>query len=91
LAPARRVDHGDEVALAELFARYRARLCRMIKLRLDRRLQWRFDPSDVLQEANLDVAGRPRDPGHRCPATGARRTGGIISCRTGPFSPTAPI
>jgi RNA polymerase sigma-70 factor (ECF subfamily) len=30
----------------------------MVRLRLDRRLQGRFDPSDVLQEAYLDVARR---------------------------------
>jgi RNA polymerase sigma-70 factor (ECF subfamily) len=57
----RRVERGDDRALAELFARYRGRLRRMIKLRLDRRLQGRFDPSDVLQEAFLDVARRSRE------------------------------
>ena len=57
----RRVEGGDDRALAELFARYRGRLRRMIKLRLDRRLQGRFDPSDVLQEAYLDVAKRARE------------------------------
>src|SRR5690348_8069611 len=30
----------------------------MVALRLDRRLQGRIDPSDVLQEAYLDVANR---------------------------------
>jgi RNA polymerase sigma-70 factor, ECF subfamily len=57
----RRVEKGDEAALAEIFARYRGRLRRMIKLRLDRRLQGRFDPSDVLQEAFIDVARRSRE------------------------------
>jgi RNA polymerase sigma-70 factor (ECF subfamily) len=57
----RRFERGDDHALAELFARYRGRLRRMIKLRLDRRLQGRFDPSDVLQEACLDVARRSRE------------------------------
>ena len=42
----------------ELFARYRDRLRRMVKLRMDRRLQGRLDPSDVLQDAYLDVAKR---------------------------------
>lgn len=54
----RRVRDGDQEALAELFGRYRERLRRMVRLRLDRRLQGRVDPSDVLQEAYLDVARR---------------------------------
>src|SRR5437868_13572979 len=54
----RRIEGGDEGALIELFARYRDRLRRMVKLRLDRRLQGRLDPSDVLQEAYLDVSKR---------------------------------
>jgi RNA polymerase sigma-70 factor (ECF subfamily) len=52
----RRAAGGDEAALAELFGRYRTRLRQMVRLRLDRRLQGRVDPSDVLQEAYLDVA-----------------------------------
>jgi RNA polymerase sigma-70 factor (ECF subfamily) len=47
---------GDSAALAELFSRYRKRLRAMVRLRMDRRLQGRVDPSDVLQEAYLDVA-----------------------------------
>jgi RNA polymerase sigma-70 factor (ECF subfamily) len=54
----RRLAAGDQQALADLFARYRDRLRRMVKLRLDRRLQGRVDASDVLQEAYLDVASR---------------------------------
>ena len=42
---------GDAGALAELFAHYRKQLRQMIRLRLDRRLSRRVDPSDVLQEA----------------------------------------
>ena len=57
----RRLADGDPQALAELFARYRDRLRRMVKLRLDRRLQGRIDASDVLQEAYLDVARRAAD------------------------------
>ena len=52
----RRAIHGEEAALATLFGRYRKRLRQMVHLRLDRRLQGRVDPSDVLQEAYLDVA-----------------------------------
>ena len=54
----RGVERGDEQALTELFARHRDRLRRMVKLRMDRRLQGRLDPSDVLQEAYLDVSKR---------------------------------
>ena len=54
----RRLAAGDPQAPGELFAHYRARLRRMVQLRLDRRLQGRVDASDVLQEAYLDVAKR---------------------------------
>ena len=54
----RRAGAGDPHALAELFARHRDRLRRMVRLRLDRRLQGRVDPSDVLQEAYLEVLRR---------------------------------
>ncbi len=53
-----RLAAGDPQALAELFARYRDRLRRMVQLRLDRRLQGRVDASDLLQEAYLDAAKR---------------------------------
>jgi RNA polymerase sigma-70 factor, ECF subfamily len=49
---------GDRSALAELFERHRGRLEQMVRLRLDRRLQGRLDPADVLQEAYLDLARR---------------------------------
>ena len=48
---------GDRQALAALFAQYRDRLRRVVELRLDPRLRGRLDPSDVLQDAYLDVAG----------------------------------
>jgi DNA-directed RNA polymerase specialized sigma24 family protein len=54
----RRATAGDPHALAELFDRHRDRLRRMVALRLDHRLQGRVDPSDVLQEARLDVLHR---------------------------------
>jgi RNA polymerase sigma-70 factor, ECF subfamily len=53
-----RVQRGDQQALVALFTRYHDRLQRMVRLRLDRRLQGRIDPSDVLQDAYLDVAKR---------------------------------
>jgi RNA polymerase sigma-70 factor (ECF subfamily) len=49
---------GDQHALGELFSRHRDRLRQMVHIRLDRRLQGRIDPSDVLQEAFLDVSKR---------------------------------
>lgn len=53
-----RAAHGDEQALGELFARYQDRMKRMVKLRLDRRLSGRIDPSDVVQEAFLEARKR---------------------------------
>lgn len=52
----RRAAAGDAQAVAEAFSLHRARLRRTIQLRLDRRLQGRVDPSDVIQETYLDVA-----------------------------------
>ena len=49
---------GDETALTELFDRYRTRLRQMVRLRMDRRVQGRVDPSDVLQEAFFDISQR---------------------------------
>ena len=48
-------------ALGEVWERYHERLRRLVRLRLDRRLQGRVDPSDVLQEAFLDFQARARD------------------------------
>jgi RNA polymerase sigma-70 factor (ECF subfamily) len=62
----RRAGAGDPHALAELFDRHRGRLRRMVRLRMDRRLQGRVDPSDVLQDAQLEIfrraAGYAADP-----------------------------
>jgi RNA polymerase sigma-70 factor (ECF subfamily) len=49
---------GDTAARGKLFARYRDRLRNMVRLRLDRRLQGRLDPSDVLQDTYLDFERR---------------------------------
>ena len=54
----RRAGNGDTSALGQLLDSHRARLRRMVKLRLDTRLQGRIDASDVLQEAYLEVAQR---------------------------------
>jgi RNA polymerase sigma-70 factor, ECF subfamily len=56
-----RVAAGDQAALAELIKQYRPRLRRMVQLRLDRRLQGRVDPSDVLQEAYFEISRRAAD------------------------------
>ena len=53
-----RATAGDANALADLFTGYRERLKRMVALRLDRRLTGRVDPSDIIQEAFLEVHKR---------------------------------
>ena len=55
------VQGTDPKALGDVWERYRERLRRLVRLRLDRRLQGRVDPSDVLQEAFLDFQARARD------------------------------
>ena len=52
---------GDESARQRLLDRHRRRLRRMVALRLDRRLAPRLDPSDVVQEALADAAGKLDD------------------------------
>lgn len=47
---------GNKAALADLFERNRSRLRKMVDLRLDRRIRQRVCPSDVLQEAYIDLA-----------------------------------
>lgn len=53
-----KVRGGDQQALAELFAKHRDKLRRMVQLRLDHRLAGRVSPSDVLQEAYIDAVKR---------------------------------
>ena len=53
-----RARDGDEQARAELFQRCRDRLRLMVRLRMDRRLHGRLDPSDVVQEAYVDLVRR---------------------------------
>jgi RNA polymerase sigma-70 factor (ECF subfamily) len=50
--------NGDGDALAVLVERHRDRLERMVRLRMDRRLQGRVDPADVVQDAYLAVCGK---------------------------------
>jgi len=54
----RRLEKGDEQALAALFALHRERLWRTVNFRLDHRLRGRVDPDDVLQEGYLAAAQR---------------------------------
>ncbi len=49
---------GDGAAVGKLLDRYRARLTRMLRLRLDPRLRGRVGVSDVLQEAYLEAFER---------------------------------
>ncbi len=52
---------GDQQAASALFARHHEQLLRMIRLRMDRRLNGRVDPEDILQEALLDASQRLPD------------------------------
>jgi RNA polymerase sigma-70 factor, ECF subfamily len=52
---------GDAVALRKLLERHRERLKRMVALRLSSRTALRIDPSDVVQEALVEAAGRLGD------------------------------
>jgi RNA polymerase sigma-70 factor (ECF subfamily) len=58
---------GDARALERLLSLHRAYLRQLVELRLDPRLRTRVDPSDVVQEAQLEAARRLpeylRDPG----------------------------
>jgi RNA polymerase sigma-70 factor (ECF subfamily) len=49
---------GDEPARQELLARHRPYLCRFVELRLDPKLRPRLDPSDVVQDAQLEAVRR---------------------------------
>lgn len=50
-----RASAGDQDALNQLFTAHRDRLRAMVRLRLNRQLQGRVDPSDVVQEAYLEI------------------------------------
>ena len=52
---------GDKNALADLFNRYKRQLRSMIAFRMDHKLKGRVDPSDILQEAYLDLAKKLPD------------------------------
>jgi RNA polymerase sigma-70 factor (ECF subfamily) len=52
----RQASQGDLRSLQDLLEGSRSRLRRMVRLRLDPRVQGRVDPSDVIQEAYLEVS-----------------------------------
>ena len=79
-----RISAGDRAAFIELFAQHRDRLRRMVRLRLDHRLQGRIDPSDVLQEAQIDILRRA---GSMPPTRPCRRSSG---CGSSPASGSRP-
>src|SRR3954451_778257 len=53
-----RAARGDTASLGALLRQHRDRLRRLVALRLDRRLQRRIGPSDILQEAFLEASTR---------------------------------
>jgi RNA polymerase sigma-70 factor (ECF subfamily) len=52
---------GNREAFNDLFNRHRGQLKRAVQLRLDRRLRARIDPSDIVQEAQLEAYRRLDD------------------------------
>ena len=56
-----RVRQGDRQAFGELFEGHRPYLVQFVELCLDPRLRPRVDPSDVVQEAQLEAVRRLRD------------------------------
>jgi RNA polymerase sigma-70 factor (ECF subfamily) len=57
----KRVAAGNRELWGELLTRHQERLRYIVTLRLDRRLQGRIDPSDVVQEALLDASIQLKD------------------------------
>jgi RNA polymerase sigma-70 factor (ECF subfamily) len=55
------VGRGDEAALGELLVRHRPDLEAFVEWHLDPRLRARLDPSDVVQEAQMEVVRRMDD------------------------------
>jgi RNA polymerase sigma-70 factor (ECF subfamily) len=49
---------GERSAIDELFSRHRPELRRLVHLRLDPKLRRRLDPSDVVQEAQMEALRR---------------------------------
>src|SRR5689334_11532551 len=49
---------GNLPALGELLDQYRGRLRHLVRLRMDRRIRGRIDPSDVIQETFVEASRR---------------------------------
>jgi RNA polymerase sigma-70 factor, ECF subfamily len=56
-----RAGDGDPAIVSELLARHRPAMRELVRMHLDSRLTARIDPSDVVQDAQLDIARRLRD------------------------------
>ena len=54
----KRVLFGDREALNRLFEQHRPYLRRLLELRMAQKLKARVDPSDVVQETQIEVARR---------------------------------
>jgi len=57
----KQVQAGDRGALDQLLARHRSFLLSVVELRMDHKMRARMDPSDVVQEAQLEAARRIED------------------------------
>ncbi|MFO0840989.1 MAG: sigma-70 family RNA polymerase sigma factor [Gemmataceae bacterium] len=53
-----RIRRGDGSAVGELFERHRGELRRFVELHLDPRIRSRVDPSDVVQETQMELVRR---------------------------------
>src|SRR5215813_3163744 len=56
-----RIQAGDDAAFEALFARHREFLRKFVALRLDPDVRARVDPSDIVQETQLEAFDRLRD------------------------------
>src|SRR5579859_1579614 len=56
-----RAQAGDERAFDDLFARHRNYLHQVVALRLDPRMRPRLDPSDIVQDAQMEAFRRVGD------------------------------
>src|SRR6516164_9561444 len=57
----RQIEAGDRQAFERLFDRYQAYLRQVVEVRLDPRVRARVDPSDVVQETQLEAFRRLPD------------------------------
>jgi tetratricopeptide (TPR) repeat protein len=62
-----RARHGDPAAVGDLLARHRPAMRELVGLHMDPRLAARLDPSDVVQDAQADLARRLPDFLERAP------------------------